>query len=466
MVRVFGYYVSKVILLLALWEALLFAVALCLGAYARFSLLTPSAEQLNWGQVGGAAVLFTTMMSASMVSLGLYQRGVQEQAAGFVVRLALAFLLGTVALALVFYTFPQVFVGRGVLGLSLFIGFLGVLITRALFARFATVDSRKRRLLVLGAGVNANHIQELVEEDPTLGFLVAGYVPMNDARSLVPDYRNLEKSGPLLDLAIEQEVDEIVVAADDRRRRLPVDEILDCKMSGFLVLDLLTFFEKELACIKIDLLHPSWIIFSSGFFRGLSGLYGKRLFDILISLILLAVFGPLMLLVAVASLIESRGRDPVLYHQVRVGQNGTLFRLHKFRSMRVDAESDGVARWATRNDTRITALGAFLRKTRLDELPQIFNVLRGQMSLVGPRPERPEFVERLSRIIPFYAERHRVQPGVTGWAQMLYPYGASEEDAKRKLEYDLYYVKHAGVFLDLIILLQTVEIVLLGKGAR
>ena len=173
-----------------------------------------------------------------------------------------------------------------------------------------------------------------------------------------------------------------------------------------------------------------------------------------------------MLLVAVASVIESRGRDPILYHQIRVGQNGKPFRLHKFRSMRVDAEADGVARWASENDKRITRLGAFLRKTRLDELPQLFNVLKGEMSLVGPRPERPEFVERLGAAIPYYSERHRVKPGVTGWAQLLYPYGSDEADAKRKLEFDLYYVKHAGIVLDMIILLQTVEVVLLGQGAR
>jgi sugar transferase (PEP-CTERM system associated) len=291
-------------------------------------------------------------------------------------------------------------------------------------------------------------------------------VPLNDSQSLIPDYKKINKSETLLDLSIANEIDEIVVAVDDRRRKLPIDEILDCKMSGFEVLDLLTFFEKETACVKIELLHPSWIIFSSGFHMGVTGLYGKRLFDIALSLLLLVVFSPLMLLVALASLIESRARDPIFYHQVRVGQNGTLLRLHKFRSMRVDAESDGVARWATKNDARVTALGAFLRKTRLDELPQLFNVLSGQMSLVGPRPERPEFVDQLSQAIPYYTERHRVKPGVTGWAQMLYPYGASEEDAKRKLEYDIYYVKHAGVFLDMIILLQTVEVVLLGKGAR
>jgi len=466
MIRIFGHYVSKVYLLLGLWEAGIFFLSVYLGAYLHFydAYGTP-------GLVGGAsiivtAVFYTLLMSSSMIALGLYQRGVQERSAGFVVRLGIGFLFGMIVLALLFYAVPQMLVGRSTLGTSLFIALVGILTTRALFDRFATDDSRKRRVLVLGTGVNAGRIHQQLEEDPGLGFIVAGYVPLNDAKSLVPDYKRLEKTRPLLDMAIEREVDEIVVAADDRRRKLPVDEILDCKMSGFPVLDLLTFFEKENASIKIDLLHPSWIIFSAGFQMRGGGLFGKRLLDLCMSLILLLLFAPVMMLVIVASMIESRGRDPVFFHQIRVGQNGTLFRLHKFRSMRVDAESDGVPRWATQNDSRITPLGGFLRKTRLDELPQIFNVLRGQMSLVGPRPERPEFVEQLSKAIPFYSERHRVKPGVTGWAQMLYSYGASEEDAKRKLEYDLYYVKHAGIFLDLIILLQTVEIVLLGKGAR
>ncbi len=466
MIRIFGYYVSKVFLLLGVWEALVFFSSLYFGYLLRFQILDGQAQEAGSVSIVATALVFTLLMTSAMIALGLYQRGVQERAAGFIVRLGLGFLLGTVALALLFYAVPPLFVGRGVLGLSLTIAFAGILITRAVFDRFAADEARKRRVLVLGTGVNAGRIHQQIEEDAGLGFTVVGYVPLNDAKSLVPEYKTVLKDGPLLDLAIEYEVDEIVAAVDDRRRKLPVDEILDCKMSGFPVLDLLTFFEKENACIKIDLLHPSWIIFSTGFQMGVGGLYGKRLFDMLMGLLLLTAFAPIMVLVAVASIIESKGRDPVLFRQVRVGQNGTLFQLYKFRSMRVDAEADGVARWATENDTRITPLGGFLRKTRLDELPQIFNVIKGQMSLVGPRPERPEFVDQLSKVIPFYGERHRVKPGVTGWAQMLYPYGASVEDAKHKLEYDLYYVKHAGVFLDLIILLQTVEVVLLGKGAR
>lgn len=302
--------------------------------------------------------------------------------------------------------------------------------------------------------------------DPGVGFAIVGFIPLPGSPRWVGEDRLVALDAPLLELAIAREVDEIVVAADDRRGKLPVHDLLDCKMSGFEVLDLLTFFEKELALVKIDLLHPSWILFSPGFHMGMTGLYGKRLFDLAASVVILTLAAPIMALVALASLIESRGRDPILYTQVRVGENGKPFLLRKFRSMRADAEADGVARWASENDARITRLGAFLRKTRLDELPQVFNVLRGEMSLVGPRPERPEFVSLLAAKIPYYSERHRVEPGVTGWARLLYPYGSGEEDARRKLEYDLYYVKHAGIVLDLVILLQTVEVVLFGKGAR
>lgn len=464
MIRLFGYYVSKIYLYLGIAEATIFFASFHLGMLARFGWKLP--DDLSAASLSGMALVFAGVMSAALVAMGLYQRGVQERAAGFLIRLGIGFLLGTILLTAVFYTVPTVYVGRGVVALSLIFSFVGVSLVRELFARFAGVDVRKRRVLVLGAGINAQSIERLLEEDPGVGFTIAGYVPLPNSQRLVPASKLVERKGPLLDSVITTEADEIVVAADDRRGKIPVTDLIDCKMSGFEVMDLLTFFEKELAIVKIDLLQPSWIFFSSGFQMGVSGLYGKRLFDLALGSVMLLVGAPIMLLVAVASLIESGGRDPVLYHQVRVGQNGRLFRLHKFRSMRVDAEADGVARWASKNDRRITALGAFLRKTRLDELPQVFNVLKGQMSLVGPRPERPEFVERLGAGIPYYAERHRVKPGVTGWAQLLYAYGSDEEDAKRKLEFDLYYVKHAGIVLDMIILLQTVEVVLLGKGAR
>jgi sugar transferase (PEP-CTERM system associated) len=457
--------VSKTYVYLGVVEALVFFAASQLGAFVRYGWVLPTDVSLAFSVATG--ILFAIGMTVAMVSMGLYQRGAQEQEAAFVVRLGLAFVLGTALLAFFFYAVPSLFMGRGVLGLSLVFSFIGISAVRELFARLSNAESRKRRVLVLGAGVNANTIAELVARDASLGFVVVGYIPLPRSHAMIDTALLLSPDLPVVELAIEHRIDEVVVAADDRRGKLPVDDLVDCKLSGFEVLDLMSFFEKELQIVKIDLLHPSWIFFSPrGFRMGMAGRFAKRLFDLAAALTLLAVAAPLMLLVAVASLIESRGRDPILYHQVRIGQHGNLFRVHKFRSMRVDAEADGVARWASKNDARVTALGSLMRKARLDELPQIFNVLKGQMSLVGPRPERPEFVQRLSASIPYYAERHRVKPGVTGWAQLLYSYGSDEDDARRKLEYDLYYVKHAGLVLDLAILLQTVEVVVFGKGAR
>jgi sugar transferase (PEP-CTERM system associated) len=465
MIRLFGYYVSKAYAALGVVEAVVFVAAVQLGVMVRFG--SPLPADLNPDEFAGTGLVFAAIMSVAMMSMGLYQRGAQEREASFVIRLALAFLLGTVLLTLVFYAVPSMFMGRGVLGLSLIFAFVGITVVREVFSRLAAAESRKRRVLVLGSGVTAHSIAELLRTGPSVGFVVVGYVPLPADHTLVAADALITQDRPLLETAIAREIDEIVVAADDRRKQLPGADLVDCKMSGVEVLDVLTFFEKELALVKIDLLHPSWIFLSTNGFRmGMSGIYGKRLFDMSLTILILAVTAPIMVLVALASLLESRGRDPILYHQVRIGRNGTPFLLHKFRSMRTDAEADGVARWASQDDARITRLGAFLRRTRLDELPQLFNVLRGQMSLVGPRPERPEFVEKLVASIPYYSERHRIMPGITGWAQLLYQYGADEDGAKRKLEYDLYYVKHAGIVLDLVILLQTVEVVIFGKGAR
>jgi sugar transferase (PEP-CTERM system associated) len=457
--------VSRTYVYLGIIEALVFFVASQIGVLVQFG--SPLSADVSLGSSNATGIVFALGMSLAMISMGLYQRGAQENEAAFVVRMGLAFLLGSATLAAVSFALPFLLLGRDVLGLGLVFSFLGISTTRELFARLANADSRKRRVLVLGTGVNARAIADLVARDSNLGFLVVGYVPLPGSQSSIDSELLLSPDRPLADLLIERSIDEVVVAADDRRDKLPVDDLVDCKLSGFEVLDLPSFFEKEVQILKIDLLRPSSIFFSpTGFRVGAMGRLSKRVFDMSAALVMLVLAAPLMLLVTAASLIESRGRDPILYHQVRVGQRGKPFRVHKFRSMRVDAEADGVARWASKNDARVTALGSFIRKTRLDELPQIFNVLKAEMSLVGPRPERPEFVQRLSASIPFYAERHRVKPGLTGWAQLLYPYGSDDEDARRKLEYDLYYVKHAGLALDLVILLQTVEVVLFGKGAR
>lgn len=462
MVRVFGHYVSKAYLMLGLAEFLASVLALVAGAYLRFSGDLPVLEEGEYSLLS-TAVLFAGLMSASMLSVGLYQRGLRLSG-GLLVRIGLSFLFASMAMSLLFYAVPGLFVGRGVLGYTLLVDLLLLLSLRTAFYRTAGDDVRKHRVLVLGTGDHAKMILDL--EGDSDSFAVVGFVQLNEAEDVIAVDRRINMAGALLDCAVERDVDEIVIAVDDRRRRIPVQELLDCKMSGITVLDLPSFFEKEAACIRIDLLTPGWLLTASGFrVRGL-GQYGKRLFDIIGAALGLMLTMPLMLLTALAIRWEAGWQGPVLYHQTRVGLNGRHFRLYKFRSMRTDAEADGKPRWASLNDDRVTRVGGFIRKTRLDELPQLFNVLWGEMSLVGPRPERPEFVDQFSHKINFYNERHRVLPGLTGWAQLSYQYGSSEDDARQKLQYDLYYVKNTSFFLDLIILLETVEVVLWGKGAR
>ena len=462
MIRVFGHYVSKLYLLLGVIEFMVMFYSLMAGFYMRFSqvglAIVDSPETLKL-----TALAYAASMTISMISVGLYQRGLPFSA-GLLVRIGLSFLIASVAMSVVFYTFPDLVVGRGVMVYAMLFTFVGVLGLRSLFFRLTHNDVQSTVVLVLGTGRQAKMIADLEPHQP--GIRIVGYVSVNEQETEIPKSRWIAHDRRLMDLVLAHEVDEIVVAPDDRRLRLPVDEILDCKMSGTMVLDLLSFFEKETSRIKLDVLHPSWIFFSDGF--RLSGIAqsSKRALDLLAGVLIFLLSWPLMVMAALAILIESRGRGPILFHQVRVGMDGREFAVHKFRSMRTDAEADGVARWAIKNDSRITRVGAFIRKTRLDELPQVFNVLRGEMSLVGPRPERPQFVEQLEKEIPFYSERHRVKPGLTGWAQLSYPYGATIEDARNKLEFDLYYVKNASAFLDLIILLETVEVVLWGKGAH
>jgi sugar transferase (PEP-CTERM system associated) len=298
------------------------------------------------------------------------------------------------------------------------------------------------------------------------GVNITGYVAMPGDKQQGEGEDLIFLDGTLIEYVEEHRIDEVVLAVDDRRAGLPVRDLLDCRMSGIDVVDLLTFFERETGKIRLDIMNPSWLYLSDGFRESTFRRMGKRAFDLGVVLLLLPVVLPIMVIVALAIVLESGGRGPILYTQTRIKENGEPFQIYKFRSMVTDAERDGVARWAIKNDSRITRVGNILRKGRFDELPQLLNVLKGDMSFIGPRPERPEFVEELSKKIPYYDERHRVKPGLTGWAQIRYPYGATEEDGRQKLQYDLYYVKNYSIFLDTLILLQTAEVVLLGKGAH
>jgi len=411
---------------------------------------------------------FASVLSLGNASLGLYHRRFRFGHAGMVMRLALSMSIGAITMTLLYYFAPPLFLGRRILVLSFIFTFLFMSVTRVLFIKSLDRDTLRRKILVLGAGEKAALIPQYMRRRvDTQGFQIVGYVHVRGEHDVVEEEKIIRPDITLLALAQNLQADEIVVAVAERRRKgFPVHDLLDCKLSGIDVIDLQGFFEREMGKVKLDILSPSWLIFSDGFNQSDSKDLAKRTFDLFVSILLLTVFSPLMLVIASVIFIEGGFNKPILYRQIRIGQHWKLFNMYKFRSMIEDAEEDGKARWAEENDHRVTRIGKFLRKYRLDELPQIFNVLKGDMSFVGPRPERPEFVTRLTEEIPYFAERHRMKPGITGWAQLCYPYGASDKDASAKLEYDLFYVKNNSIFLDIIILLQTAEVVLLKKGGR
>lgn len=468
MVRVFRQYIPVSFLILGLVEFFLAMSSVYLGA--RLWTYFAGSEMLAEGvlPLWLKALAFGFVILLSQISMGLYQRRFRFALVGMILRIGISFSATAITLTLLYYIAPDLFLGRGVLALSFLAAAVLIVLVRVLFVRTLNQDQLKRRILVLGAGKNAAQIsRQLRRRVDQQGFVIVGHVHIHGEHDVVDEALVIRPDVTLLALAKELEVDEIVVAVGERRRKgFPVHDLLDCKLSGIDVIDLLAFFERETGKIKLDLLNPSWMIFSDGFNQGKGLSSRKRLFDIVISLLLLLISWPFMLAVILAIKIEGRGRGTVIYRQIRVGQHWQLFHVYKFRSMREDAEKSGKAQWAKKNDDRVTRVGNFIRKTRLDELPQIFNVLKGDMSFVGPRPERPEFVTKLSEQIPYFSERHRVKPGITGWAQICYPYGASEKDSLEKLQFDLYYIKNYSLFLDLVIILQTAHSVIAGKGGR
>lgn len=464
MVRLFRHYVPHTFLLLGVFEAAILVLSIYLGASLRVGVEGGTLDDMQ--PLMPKALLFAFVMVSVMTAVGLYKANLREGMVGMLLRIGISILLGVGAMSLAFYIFPSMFLGRGAFGLSFAIALTGLILARVTFFKIVDQDALQRRILVLGSGKRAGQIsRQLRRKVDRRGFAIMGYVHIPGEHSVIDAQHMLHLDVPLLEFCDQHQIDEIVVAVEDRRKGFPVHELLDCKMSGIEVVDMLTFFERQAGKIRLDLLHPSWLIFSDGFLTNSFRELIKRVFDVTASVLILALTWPIMILAAIAILMESRGCGPVLYRQVRVGQNWELIEVLKFRSMCVDAEKGG-PQWAGKNDSRITRVGAFIRKTRIDELPQLLGVLKGDMSFVGPRPERPVFVEQLSQTIPYYAERHRVKPGITGWAQIRYAYGASEEDAIEKLQYDLYYVKNHSLFLDLMILFQTVEVILWGRGAR
>lgn len=322
------------------------------------------------------------------------------------------------------------------------------------------------RVLIIGTGQEARNAARDLSENRRLERRVIGFYPTGeDGDGNVSPSKILDRGMSLLEVVRRYRVNEIIVAVREQRGgSMPMHELVLCRTQGVEILDLAGFYERTNAEVPIDSLKASWLVYGSGFVQGTARRTAKRVFDIVVSAGLLVIAAPVMLLAALAVKLDSAG--PIIYRQERVGLRGRTFWCLKFRSMRTDAEKDGVARWATKNDSRVTRVGAFMRKTRIDELPQLISVLRGDMSMVGPRPERPAFVDQLRQQIPYYDLRHGIKPGLTGWAQVRYSYGASLEDARRKHQFDLFYVKNNSIWLDLIVLIETVTVVLFREGAQ
>ena len=460
MVRVFNHYLHA-------WTLKRIAFDFALALLLLVGVVVVQSENLNllFPTVGPQVVSLAAGMFVINTASGLYQIAGQRSLIESCLRATLALALGLLLTYQIFHLIPLDFAHNDTVRTSAMLVVAVVVVRRVFVAHWMGRTRAGSRVLIFGSGAAAQSVGSTLKSvDPHAK--VVGYLPgPNEKHSAVPDSERLTGYSSLTDTAAKLRVDEIVVALTERRAgSMPLRELLDCKLSGVRVFDVTTYFERMLGQIRIDYVNAGWLVFGDGFNQGFYRTAVKRVFDVLCSFILIVLAAPVMMVTALAIKLESKG--PVFYRQERVGANSRTFFVNKFRSMRTDAEKDGKPVWAAAQDSRVTRVGNIIRRLRIDELPQLFNVLKGEMSLVGPRPERPYFVEQLTQEIPYYAVRHSIKPGVTGWAQVKYQYGSTVEDSQEKLQYDLYYVKNHSLFLDFVILFETVGVVLLGKGAR
>jgi sugar transferase (PEP-CTERM system associated) len=461
MIRLFKHYIPHAVVLLGLIDIVLLFLAADFGWRLRAGQIGIEAGTIasRFWQLTG----YTGIIMLAMIAVGVYGSEALRSMRFATARLLVATSLGIIALAFVDFLFGGQNFWRSVLAYAMAGSIIVLVMNRLVVGGILGASAFRRRVLVLGAGDRAMRLQQLSER-PESGFVIVGNVAMTES---VPVIEQAIARSAISNLTLYVEnlgVSEVVLALEERRNSLPLSDLLRIKTTGVHVNDFSSFIERETGRVDLDTVNPSWLIFSDGFSSGRAiSSAAKRLFDITASLLLLILAAPVIALFALMVKIDSKG--PAFYRQPRVGLYGQLFDVIKLRSMRTDAEVGG-AQFAQENDPRVTRLGRFIRKVRIDELPQTWSVLKGEMSFVGPRPERPQFVAELEEQLPFYAERHMVKPGITGWAQINYPYGANLEDSRHKLEYDLYYAKNYTPFLDLLILLQTLRVVLWHEGAR
>lgn len=456
MIKLFNHYFHK---------RTLFQIGLDLMLLLMIALITTTSHEARPSAfAAGSTITFLLLAGSMMVlsaGLGFYQRVHNRTLGQSSARAVLALLCMSPVILLI----ASHYADAKSFALTLLAAISLMLLLRVYVMHFTPRNLMRQRVLVFGTGSRARMVgTELLKSDPSVD-LIGYYAGPNEQDALVSAWGLLSMTNSLTDIVKDQQVDEIVVALTERRGgSMPLRELLDCKLQGVQVVDIATHFERTLGQIRLESLSAGWLIFGDGFGTGWVRALVKRLFDIVSATILLVLALPVMLVTALLIILEDG--FPVLYFQERVGQNGRLFNVVKFRSMRTDAEKDGKPRWASAKDDRVTRVGRFIRKLRIDELPQLFSVLAGSMSMVGPRPERPFFVDKLTQEIPYYAIRHSVKPGVTGWAQVRYQYGSSVEDAAEKLQYDLYYVKNHSLLLDIVVMFETVGVVVMRKGAQ
>ena len=462
MFRLFKHYIPYGVLLLALLDFLALFAAGELGWIIRAQQIGMTIDPITTRIL--TLLSFALALQLAMIAVGVYGAEALRSMRFATARLLTAISLGVIFLSIMNFALPGITLWRSNSLYAMGVAIVGLVIIRLLLGRLLGGEAFRRRILVLGAGGRADRIRQLGKK-PESGFSIVGYVAMNEGEQEVEEAIKRNQIDNLSDHVVRLGAHEVVLAIEERRNALPLSDLLRVKTTGVHVNEMSSFLERETGRVDLATVNPSWLIFSDGFSAGQRlSKAAKRVFDILVSLMVLALTFPLIIIFALWVKVDSPG--PAFYRQQRVGLYGQDYGILKIRSMRQDAEVNGEAVWAAEKDPRITTVGKIIRKLRIDELPQLWCVLVGDMSFVGPRPERPQFVAELETTIPYYAERHMVKPGLTGWAQINYPYGASIDDARHKLEYDLYYAKNYTPFLDLLIILQTLRVLLWPDGAR
>jgi sugar transferase (PEP-CTERM system associated) len=461
MIRLFKHYIPHAVMLLGLFDLALLVLAGEIAWLARAAQIDTDPGRLS-DRIGMLAG-FAGVVWLAMIAVGVYGAEALRSMRYAGARLLVAVSLGIIALSVIEFLLPGHTFWRSTLFYAMGLAIALLIANRLLVGSVIGTSAFRRRVLVLGAGERARRLK-LLGERAESGFAIVSFIGMNEGAQIVEEALPRAAIHDLGRFVENIGASEVVLALEERRNALPLKDLLRIKTMGVHVNDFSSFMERETGRVDLDTLNPSWLIFSDGFSSGrIISSAAKRMFDVAASGLLLALTFPVIVLFATLVKLDSRG--PAFFRQVRVGLYGQPFTVLKLRSMRTDAEAGG-AKWAEKDDPRITRIGRFIRKVRIDELPQVWTVLKGQMSFVGPRPEVPQFVDDLEEQLPYFAERHMVKPGITGWAQINYPYGASVEDARAKLEYDLYYAKNYTPFLDLLILLQTLRVVLWPEGAR